>query len=201
MKTSSELTWHILKRAIDKIQPGMRESEVASLIRSLFEDYKIDRLWHPPYVRFGKHTLLQFHQGAQEDLILQQEDIAFIDIGIVKDGVEGDAGHTLTFGDNPDHSAIQKAAEEIFQEGREYWQQHNPTGIELYGHIIKLTEAKGYHFNLEPAGHLIGAYPHRGWRKGINTFPETISPGHWILEIQICHPTLPFGSFYESLLV
>ena len=178
----------------------MRESEAVALIRSLFEDYKIDRLWHPPYVRFGKHTLLQFHQGAQEDLILQQEDIAFIDIGIVKDEIEGDAWLTLTFGDNPDYSAIQKAGEEIFQEGREYWQQHNPTGAELYSHIIKLTEAKGYRFNLEPAGHLIGAYPHRGWRKGINTFPEKISPGHWILEIQIRHPTLPFGSFYESLL-
>ncbi|NDG05259.1 MAG: hypothetical protein EB121_07950 [Alphaproteobacteria bacterium] len=56
-------------------------------------------------------------------------------------------------------------------------------------------------FNLDPAGHLIGAFPHRGWKEGLNNFPEAVVPGTWILEIQVRHPTLPFGAFYEDLLL
>lgn len=200
-EAASDLTWEIIKQTVTHLQPGLKESQVITKIKGLFEDFKIDRIWHPPYVRFGKHTLLQFHHATSEDLTLQEEDIAFIDLGIVKDGVEGDAGVTLCFGHNRDYMNLQKATEQIYHEGREYWLQHNPTGIELYQHIVHLTQKLGYQFNLDPAGHLIGAYPHRGWRKGLNTFPEKISPGHWILEIQLRHPILPFGGFYESLLI
>ena len=201
VKSSSELTWTILKEAKAILHPGISESQAVLKIKALMQEFKIDRIWHPPYVRFGKHTLLQFHQVAAEDLTLQENDIAFIDLGIVKDGVEGDAGLTLAFGNNPEYINLLNATEQIFQEGRDYWLTHDPTGIELYNYILTRTEQLGHSFNLDPAGHLIGAYPHMGWRKGVNTFPEKISAGHWILEIQIRHPTLPFGGFYESLLI
>lgn len=201
VKQSSDLTWKILNKARGILKPGMTESQAILEINTLFEAFKIDRIWHKPYVRFGKHTLLQFHHSTDEDLILQNEDIAFIDLGIVKDGVEGDAGLTLSFGNNVEYKNLINATEQLFKEGRDYWLHHKPTGIELYTYITDLCQKLGYSFNLNPAGHLIGAYPHMGWRKGLNTFPEKISPGHWILEIQIRHPSLFFGGFYESLLI
>jgi Xaa-Pro aminopeptidase len=198
---ASDLSWQILQKAASLLQPGISESQAVAMIQRLFEEFQIDRIWHKPYVRFGKHTLLQFHHVATEDLILQEEDIAFIDLGIVKEGIEGDVGMTLTFGQNATYKDLKNATEQIFNEGREYWKQHDPTGVNLYAYISQLTQEMGYSFNLEPAGHLIGAYPHMGWRKGLNTFPEKVSPGHWILEIQIRHPSLPLGGFYESLLI
>lgn len=131
---------------------------------------------------------------------MQQEDIAFVDIGIVKEKVEGDAGRTVVFGDHPIFLALRDASERIFKEARAFWQERNPPGIALYEFIHEAAGKRDVVFNLDPAGHLIGAFPHRGWKKGINHFPQPIAPGCWILEIQIRHPELPYGAFFEDLL-
>ena len=54
---------------------------------------------------------------------------------------------------------------------------------------------------LAPAGHLIGSFPHLGWKEGLNNYPYLPEPGIWILEIQIRHPELPYGAFYEDVLL
>ena len=178
----------------------MLESDAVFAIKKLFEESKVDRIWHPVHARFGKNTILQFHQQASTDVRLQEEDIAFVDIGIVFNAVEGDVGHTLVFGDNPNYHKIQKVTEEIFEEAVAYWKKSFPTGIQLYQFIQQITEQKGFQFNLDPAGHLIGSYPHVGWKRGLSTYPKYPEPANWILEIQISDPKLNVGGFFEKIL-
>lgn len=196
----ARLAHAILDEILDYLKPGIRESEVKAFALECFKKHGIERTWHAPYIRFGQHTLLTFLEKTTDDLTLQQEDIAFVDIGIVREGVEGDAGRTLVFGSNPAFHALRAASEYIFKEARAFWKDQNPPGIALYEFIHATARKLGVVFNLDPAGHLIGAFPHRGWKKGINHFPQPIAPGCWILEIQIRHPELPYGAFYEDLL-
>ena len=199
-KESAILAHEVLDIIIDFIQPGIKESEVKQYALTVFADHGIERTWHQPYVRFADHTLLTFKGKAKEDYSLGEVDIAFVDIGIVKDGIEGDAGRTIVFGKLPEHHRLQQASEAIFSEARQFWKQTDPTGIELYEYIQLLVEKMDVKFNLDPAGHLIGAFPHRGWKKGINHYPEKVAAGCWILEIQICNVSQQCGAFYEDLL-
>lgn len=196
----ADKSWTVLEEIKKIIQPGMLESEAILKIKKLFEQAKIDRIWHPPVARFGHNTLLQYYQPASQDLRLKEEDIAFIDIGIVFDGIEGDVGCTLAFGSNPAYIKLQHATEQLFEEGIAYWKRSSPTGIQLYEFITDLAQKMGYEFNLAPAGHLIGAYPHVGWRRGLQTYPQYPRPANWILEIQILDPKLQVGGFFEKIL-
>lgn len=197
--SSARLAHQILDEIIAAIAPGVRESEIKEFALQRFAAHGIERTWHPPYVRFGEHTLLTFMDKGKEDRTLADRDIAFVDIGIVKDGIEGDAGRTIAFGDVK-LEELATISKTIFDEARAFWLAHNPPGITLYEHIYGLAERMGVAWNLDPAGHLIGAFPHRGWKRGINNFPNTIESGKWILEIQIRHKELPLGAFYEDLL-
>jgi hypothetical protein len=88
----------------------------------------------------------------------------------------------------------------MFHELLEFWKKNDPTGQELHVEAHKAAARRGVLFNLDPAGHLIGTFPHKGWKRGLNHFPGKIEKGVWVLEIQIRHPELPCGAFFEDLL-
>lgn len=196
----AKLAHHILDEIIAFTRPGVKESEVREYALSRFEAHDIESMWHPPYIRFGEHTLLTFMDKAKEDFILQEHDIAFIDIGIVKNGIEGDAGRSFTYGNDPICDHLISASQTLFHEARDFWEKNNPIGTVLYEHIHATAKKMNVHFILDPAGHLIGTFPHKGWKRGLNHFPEYITSGTWILEIQIRHPEKSVGAFYEDLL-
>lgn len=196
----AKLAHSILDEVLEYLRPGILESQVKEFAMQCFAKHGIERTWHPPYARFGEHTLLTFQEKAKEDRALQEEDIAFVDLGIVRNGIEGDAGRTVVFGDNATLKHLADTSQAIFKQAVAFWKSTNPSGIALYEHIYELAEKSGVKWNLDPAGHLIGAFPHKGWKRGINHFPEKIDAGKWILEIQVRHPELPVGSFYEDLL-
>jgi Xaa-Pro aminopeptidase len=183
------------------LRPGVTEGQARMEAIRIFERNGVDRSWHKPYIYFGTNTLLTFKDKPQEEKTLQEEDIAYIDIGPIVGDVEGDVGHTLVFGNNLLFLEIKATTEQIFNQGRRYWMEHNATGVELYEYIETLTKDAGYIFNLEPAGHLIGSFPHKGWKEGLNTYPYPVEPGIWILEVQIRHPEQPYGGFQEAVLV
>ncbi|MDX1901225.1 MAG: M24 family metallopeptidase [Gammaproteobacteria bacterium] len=191
----------ILDEIANIIQPGMSESKATEAAKIIFKEHSIEKLWHRPIIRFNQNTLCTFKDRPTKEYILQAEDIAFIDIGIVKDGIEGDIGKTIVFGDNKEFLHLKNISEILFQEASIYWKTENPTGIQLYEFIY--AQAKKYNvlFNLSPAGHLIGAFPHtHAWTKGANIYPEKLAARGWILEIQIKSLTQPFGAFFEGLL-
>lgn len=188
-----------------EIQPGVTEAEIREKAQAIFEQHGIEKVWHRSYIYFGEHTLRSAYDSKPKDILtLGKNDIAYVDIGpiINVDGVdiEGDVGRTLAFGNNPIHHQLQQASETLFHKAVAYWRQENPTGIELYEQIFQWTKEAGLQFNLEPAGHLIGSFPHTGWKQGLHTYPYQAEPGIWILEIQVRHPVEPYGAFYEALL-
>lgn len=198
----SLLAQQILDDIARIIQPGISESQATEAAYLIFKNYGIEKLWHRPLIRFNQNTLCTFKDRPITDYILQDEDIAFIDIGIVKDGIEGDVGKTIVFGNNKELIRLKSVSEIIFQDAIKYWQAENPTGIELYEFIYSLAKEHNVLFNLSPAGHLIGSFPHtHAWTKGANTYPDKLVSKGWILEIQIRSLTQPFGAFYEGLLV
>lgn len=202
IKQVAEKSWHVLNDIINFIQPGVSEEDVHTYIKACYEKHQVQRIWHQPYVRFGEHSLLTFLEKNPRNNILKEEDIAFVDIGIVFDGIEGDVGKTIRFGNNTEHKAIIEASETLFQEGRKFWMEENATGIQLYAFLRDQAKAMGYEFNLPKAGHLIGSFSHAatGYRDGLNYYPKRIENNRWILEIQIKHQSLPIGAFYEDLL-
>ena len=79
----------------------------------------------------------------------------------------------------------------------------NPTtGEALYQHALGRAEAMGWRLNWEVKGHRVSDFPHAIYKAGdlggLETCPKT---GVWILEIQLAHPSRPFGAFYEDLLI
>lgn len=199
----NNITRLILDEICSFIKPGIKESEVLQYADSVFKRHNIDRIWHKPEVRFGDHTILTYLDRSKKNNILQTEDIVFVDIGIVINGIEGDAGKTLVFGNNNVYKDIAKITEDLFKEARAFWINHHPSGIELYHYLKKRAEEQGYLFNLNPAGHLIGGFSHAAakWKYGLNQYQNQVESCRWILEVQIKHPTLPVGGFFEDLLV
>ena len=200
-KQASELAFKLLDEISLIIKPGISESEARAKTKKIYEKNGIKKSWHNPYVYFGTNTILTFKDKPKEEKILNDEDIAYIDIGPIIDDIEGDAGHTLVFGNNLLYKELKFQSERIFNLGIDYWKKNKPTGIELYSYIKKLTEDVGFIFNLNPAGHLIGSFPHKGWKEGLNKYPHCPEAGYWILEIQIRHPEKSCGAFYEKVLL
>jgi methionine aminopeptidase len=200
-RQAAAVTQQLLEEITTYLHPGVTESEMTAKAKAVFKAHGIEQLWHNPYIRFGSHTLLTFLDKPKTDKTLGEDDIAYIDIGPIIDGIEGDAGHTLVFGNNPLFLGLKAESERLFQLGRQFWMDHNPTGVELYEYIHQQAQQDGYEFILNPAGHLIGAFPHIGWKEGLHSYPYTAEPGMWILEIQIKHSHHPYGAFYESLLI
>lgn len=205
-QAAHERAWQLLEEISAFLKPGVTEADTVAFAHEAAKQMGIAKNWHQPHIYFGSHTLLTAYDPLPpENLTLQENDIAYIDIGpvIPVDGfnIEGDVGQTFVFGDNPLFHRLKTASERIFEQGRQYWETHNPTGIDLYQHIEQLAKEAGFQLNLEPAGHLIGSFPHSGWREGLNHYAFPAEAGLWILEIQLRHPTEPYGAFYEAVLL
>jgi hypothetical protein len=64
-----------------------------------------------------------------------------------------------------------------------------------------MVRCVGWKLNLEIKGHRVSDFPHAIYRGGnLGDFDAVPNPGLWILEIQIAHPSKPYGAFYEDLL-
>lgn len=198
---ASEKTWEILDKVVSEIKPGMNEDECNQRACQMLGKSQIDQIWHKPYIRFGKNTLLRYHFSKMQNLVLREDDIAFIDIGLIIDGIEGGAGYTVVFGNDPEKFLLKNATKALFDMGCDFFHNRKTSGIELYQYLYDMADVMGYEFNLTPAGHLIGSYPHTGWKRGLDSYPDLIEPGHWVLEIQIRHKVFDYGGFYESLLI
>lgn len=200
-RQAAEKTDALLQEITAFLKPGVTEGQARDFALTVFKRHGVSQKWHNPYIYFGSNSILTFLDKPVEEKTLQEEDIAYIDIGPIVNGVEGDAGQTVVFGNNPLFHEMKQQSERIFQLAVTYWREKNPTGVELYEYIHKLTQEAGYVFHLNPAGHLIGSFPHKGWKDGLNTYPFTPEPGLWILEIQFRHPELAYGAFYEAVLL
>ncbi|MDS0862304.1 M24 family metallopeptidase [Burkholderia pseudomultivorans] len=202
MRHARTMTWKAVDMIAAAIRPGMRESEANALGRRILDDLGMDRIWHPVIVRFGENTLRTFKERSAMDPVLADNDIFFVDLGAVWTKHEGDAGATFVCGDDADMRACADAARTIYGEVEQHWRTTGCGGIALYDFAAQRAEAHGFRLNLDIKGHRVSDFPHAIYKAGnLGDFDAVPAAGLWILEIQIAHPTRPFGAFYEDLLV
>ncbi|QXI30428.1 M24 family metallopeptidase [Pseudomonas vanderleydeniana] len=201
MLHAKRMTWQAIEEMARRIKPGMLESQARAMGLEVLKEQGMDRIWHPLLIRFGTNTLKTFKQRSEGDPALGENDIFFIDLGVVWDRHEGDSGATLTTGNDPEMIACAAAAKTLFDRVRDHWEQQRVSGPELYRYAEEQAVAMGWILNLEIKGHRVSDFPHAIYRAGdLGDFEACPDVGLWILEIQIAHPTRPFGAFYEDLL-
>lgn len=202
MRHAQQMTWKAIDKIARVITPGMRESEAQVRGKEILAALGMDRIWHPLLIRFGGNTLKTFKQRSDGDPELGADDIFFIDMGVVWQGHEGDAGATFTTGSDPEMIACAAAAKELFNRVESFWRSERVSGVALYDFAAAQALAMGWTLNLDIKGHRVSDFPHAIYRGGdlgdLDQYPNT---GLWILEIQLAHPERPFGAFYEDLLI
>lgn len=202
MAMARDKSWAALQGIRERMQPGISEGEAKAAAAEIFAQLGVERLWHPVLIRIGPNTVKTYRQKSDPDVRLGENDSYFIDLGLVFDGHEGDVGDTFVVGEAPERQACADAARSLFEEIASAWRRQGWNGAALYAFAAERAEAMGWRLNHAIKGHRVSDFPHAIHKGGdLGAFEATPSSGLWILEIQIAHPTKPFGAFYEDLLV
>jgi Xaa-Pro aminopeptidase len=201
MQRARELTWAALHGIRERMHPGISEDGAKVEAAEVFRELGFERLWHPTYIRIGSNTTKTYRQPSDPGVRLGENDSYFVDLGLVFDGHEGDVGDTFVVGHAPEQLACANAARALFQEVAQTWRTQGLSGQALYAFAEERAKAMGWRLNHEIKGHRVSDFPHSIHKAGdLGDLGATPSSGLWILEIQIAHPTEPFGAFYEDLL-
>lgn len=202
MVKARDLTFEAVRRIAEAVRPGMTEGRSHEVAQEILEAMGMERLWHKTVIRFGAGTLETFFGDFQPDYVLQADDIFYVDLGVVWDGHEGDAGDTFVVGSDPEMRACAAAARTLWHDVAGRWRDDNVSGGALYRYAVERAKDMGWTLNWAVKGHRVSDFPHAIYKAGaLGDFESPPMTGLWILEIQIAHPTRPFGAFYEDLLV
>lgn len=199
-----EKTWHAVHQIAKLIQPGMTERDAIKLANRHFAEAGVRKFWHKTHVRFGKDTIFSFNDPYDQlDLKLQANDIFYLDVGPIWDGIEGDAGASFVLGHDPIMQACARDAKLVFDKVRDQWLQTKMTGVELCNFAENYAKELGWLFSPDYVkGHRLSEFPHQIYSKArlsdLDFHPASTC---WVLEVQIRHPLLEIGAFYEDLLV
>lgn len=210
---AAELFKEIEKRKL--IIPGITEKELNKAVYELaHEMYGIKKYWHKRFVRAGKNTLLPYRENPP-DLVLQKDDIVFLDFGPVFEEWEADFGRTYVLGDDRKKHQLKTDIEKAWQEGKSYFLKYKETitGAEFYHYTEKLAQKYGWSYGNEHCGHLIGNFPHEkiegeetiNYIHPDNNLPMTRRGKdgqllHWIYEIHFIDEENEIGGFFEQLI-
>lgn len=202
MLRARDLTFEAVRKIAAAITPGMTEGRGGEVAQEVLEAMGMERLWHRNVIRFGPGTLETFYGEFTPDYALKADDIFYVDLGVVWDGHEGDAGDTFVVGNDPEMAACAQAARDLWHEVAGRWRDEGLTGAALYAFAKSRAEAMGWRLNWEVKGHRVSDFPHAIYKAGaLGEFDAMPTTGLWILEIQIAHPTRRIGAFYEDLLI
>lgn len=197
------------------IQPNQTELELNDAIYELAKkEFGINKFWHKRIVRAGENTLYPYKENPP-NLMIQEDDILFLDLGPIFDTYEADIGRTYVLGKDPKKLKLKKDVEKAWHKANNHLQkQKSITGAELYDYCVELAKDFGWEFGGEIAGHVIGKFPHQnieGLPKDIYIHPENnsdlkqtindVSDTHWIIEIHFVDRKLKIGGFYEQLAI
>ena len=201
MQRARERSWDALQGIREQMQPGISEDEAQAAAAGVFRRLGCDRLWHPTYIRIGPNTTRTYRQRSDPGVRLGENDSYFIDLGLVFDGHEGDVGDTFVVGHAPERQACADAARALFQEVATAWRTQGLSGQALHALASERANAMGWRLNHAIKGHRVGDFPHAVHKAGdLGDLDGSPSSGLWILEIQIAHPSEPFGAFHEDML-
>ena len=196
------------------IVPGKSEQELAGEIVKLAGDlFGIDQYWHKKIVRTGANTLYPYN-GNPPDLVIQKDDILFLDFGPIVDGWEADLGRTYVLGNDPLKLKLKRDVEVAWNVAKAWHaEQGSLTGAAYFKYINELAKHYGWEFGGEIAGHIVGHFPHEQLEPGdlgLDIHPDNHSDilqpdkqgnsRHWILEIQFVDRVNNIGGYFEQLM-
>ncbi len=195
--------WEILFALKDKIQAGMTEKDGHRAYKEVLEKYGIEKSWHPAKIRFGPNSIKSFREISDENYVLKDRDIFFLDIGPIINGYEADVGKSFALQPSPEsYQRIIADGEEIFKLTKQAFLKDKLNGPQLYDLAEAQAKTRGWLLVGDGAnGHRIGDFPHHVHYKGnLRSFTNSIIPDLWILEIQLRSPDMTFGAFFEDVL-
>ncbi|HEV7814579.1 MAG TPA: M24 family metallopeptidase [Janthinobacterium sp.] len=185
-----------------RIRPGMLEEDAVEMAKTVLTDAGLALSWHPTRVRFGKNTMKPMKQASEPGVILQENDIFFLDIAPRVDLWEGDGGATFTVGSHAEYARCAADAEALFHDVRAVWQREKLSGQELYAYAEEKARSMGWELNFDLGGHRVSDFPHATIYTGaLADAAFAPSAMRWILEIHIRHPSKRFGAFFEDMLL
>ena len=202
MLAARKQTRQAIKAIAARVQPGMLEEDAVAMARQVLLDAGLTLSWHPTRVRFGRNTTKAMRQASEPGVVLQENDIFFIDIAPRLDAWEGDGGAAFVVGDDDLYRRCAHDAEAVFHVTRHAWHEQQLSGAALY--MVAENEAlqRGWKLNFDLPGHRVSDFPHAAVHTGsLAQFEGVPSALRWILEIHLQHPTLPFGGFFEDMLL
>ena len=178
-----------------------------------YQLYGIKKYWHKRIVRAGKNTLYPYNENP-ENLLIQENDIVFIDFGPIFDEWEADFGRTYVLGSDKLKCKLKQDIELAWEDCKLFFMSKKGiTGAELYHQAVFFARKYGWQFGGEIAGHTIGHFPHEelgGEDKTNYIHPENHermdalnndgTMKEWILEIHFVDIKNQIGGFFEQLL-
>jgi len=197
------------------IAPGKSEHELSEDVFKLADElFGIKKYWHKRIVRSGANTLAPYDENPP-NLILQADDILFLDFGPIIEEWEADYGRTYVLGNDPLKLKLKTDIELAWHECRNwYMEQTSLTGAEFHSYIVGVAERYGWSYGGQLAGHLIGHFPHEKLEpKNYNLYVHPENPNNmfqpdangnkreWILEIHFVDRDKQIGGFFEQLLM
>ena len=209
---AKELFNAVVERGL--IIPGKSERELTEEIVKLASDlFGIEQYWHKKIVRTGANTL-QPYNGNPPDLVIQKDDILFLDFGPIFEGWEADLGRTYVIGFDPLKLKLKRDVEVAWHEAKTWYaEQSSLTGAVYFNYVTELAKRYGWEFGGEIAGHIVGHFPHEQLEHGdlgLDIHPgnhsDILQPDkqgntrHWILEIQFVDRVNNIGGYFEQLL-
>ncbi len=197
------------------IRAGVSEKAINEQIFQLaFKLFGIKKYWHKRIVRAGKNTLYPYKENPP-DLIIQNDDIVFLDFGPIFEDWEADFGRTYVIGQDENKLKLRDDINSAWVKGREFFNsKRDITCAELFHYVDSVAKHYGWEFGNSHCGHLIGKFPHERIEDseiGSYIHPENSLrmrspdkdglPRDWILEIHFISSELEIGGFCEQLLV
>ena len=202
MLLARQKTQQAIRDISGKIVPGMLEEDAVAMAKQVLLDSGLGLSWHPTRVRFGSNTTKPMKVNSDPGIVLQENDIFFLDIAPRFNAWEVDAGQPFTVGSHALYQQCALDAERLFHEVRGVWEKEQLTGRELYEFARVTAESMGWRLNLDLPGHRISDFPHAAiYRGDLAEFEACPSPMRWILEIHILDPEGRFGAFFEDMLL
>jgi hypothetical protein len=184
------------------VRPGMVEEDAVNMAKRVIQAQGHSLSWHPTRVRFGRNTTRPMKRASEPGVVLQEDDIFFIDIAPRVEDWEGDGGAAFTVGSNAQYARCVADAERLFHEVRRLWQRERLAGTRLYEFAAGRAGEMGWELNFDLPGHRVSDFPHAAIHTGsLADYVATPSAMRWILEIHLLAPDRSFGAFYEDMLL
>lgn len=202
MLHARQKTREAIARIASQIEPGMVEEQAVEIAKATLVDSGLKLSWHPTRVRFGINTIKPMKLASVPGVILQDNDIFFLDIAPRVGVWEGDGGASFVVGQNALYERCARDAEALFHEVREVWEKKRLAGRILYAYAAQTAGAMGWELNFDLPGHRVSDFPHAAIHTGALADLETTpSAARWILEIHLRDPQRRFGAFFEDMLL